>query len=467
MKSSLLALMFLVMFFMPFKSEAQYPRTVMLEKFTGTWCIWCPYGEDSLVAILARYPNARAINYHCPQQGGTEPMSTAEGISVKDSLAVTSFPSAAIDRIVWNVGSGTYRFWLDRGTWDIAMRTRLANAPTSPLAINVAGFFDSTNRAITGTVTLNVATAMTGNYYIHIIFTEDDLNYQQAKIDINTNQTFWVNPYYHKLVQRRHITTAQGQQLSATGFTANQVVTYPFNFSMPVAWNYNKVKMTVFVDNKLTLAYGHRNIEQAWQAPLRSALTFAPVQLTAFYAERGTDGISLLWRTASETNNRGWYVERRESEGEWRNVGFVEGHGTTQESQSYTYLDNSAVRGSVYDYRLHQVDNDGSVEFSPVVRVSYFETPATITLHQNYPNPFNPSTDIVVELPEAQSITLAVYDAMGRLVSTLAEGAHTAGYHSFTWNGVDAAGNMAPAGMYYYRLETASGSQFKQMQLVK
>ena len=463
MKSLFLALFLVALFSAPFTAPAQTPRTLLMEEFTGTWCQWCPYGHDSLVTILARYPNTRALCYHV---FNNDPFITVEGNVVRDSFIITGAPYAVIDRVVWNVGgSGTFK--LDRSNWDVAVRTRFTNAPTSPMAINVAGFFDSTTRIASGNVVINIATAMTGNYYIHIVFTEDDINYAQTKIDINTSQVYTVNPYYHQYVVRKMITGGLGQQLSGTGFSANSQVSYPFSYALPTAWNYNKVRMTVFVDNKFTLAYGHRNIEQTYQAPLRNALTFTPVQLTAFYAEQGAQGIRLQWRTAAETNNRGWSIERRELEGSWRDVGFVDGSGTTQQGQSYGYLDAAVIRGTVYDYRLRQVDNDGKEEYSSVLRVAYFETPKTTTLHQNYPNPFNPSTDINVELAAAQNIRLDIYDAMGRIVATLADGSYAAGYHSFSWNGADAIGNLLPAGLYFYRLQTAAGTQMKQMQLLK
>jgi hypothetical protein len=463
MKSSLLIFFALVLFVMPFTSQAQTPRTVLMEEFTGTWCQWCPYGHDSLMTILARVPNTRALCYHV---FNSDPYITAEGNVVRDSFLITGAPYAVIDRIVWNVsGSGTFK--LSRSIWGQAVSTRLTNSPTSPLSISVTGFFDSTTRAMSGNVLVTAASALTGNFWINIVLTEDDLNYPQTKIDINTNQVFTVNPYFHQFVVRRMITGGLGQQLAPTGFTANQTVSFPFNFTVPVSWNYNKVRFTTFVDRKYTLPYQHRDVEQVYQAPLRNTLTFAPVQLTAFYAEQGTDGITLFWRTAAETNNHGWYLERRVVDGDWQNIGFIEGRGTTQQTQSYDYRDNAVTRGSVYDYRLHQVDNDGSEEFSPVVRVAYYEVPTGITLHQNYPNPFNPTTDITVELPAAQDIRLDVYDAMGRVVATLADGPYNAGYHTFAFTGMDAAGAPLPAGMYFYRLRTPDGSQMKQMQLVK
>ncbi len=77
--------------------------------------------------------------------------------------------------------------------------------------------------------------------------------------------------------------------------------------------------------------------------------------------------------------------------------------------------------------------------------------PGEFALHQNYPNPFNPSTAIRFDLPEATTVTIMVYDMLGREVYT-----HTAieetGYRSVTWQGRDRAGRSLPSGIYLYRL---------------
>ena len=73
--------------------------------------------------------------------------------------------------------------------------------------------------------------------------------------------------------------------------------------------------------------------------------------------------------------------------------------------------------------------------------------PEKFELFQNYPNPFNPSTTISYQLPSAMTISLKIYDALGREVLTLDEGLKEPGYHKNEWN----ARNVA-SGMYIYQL---------------
>jgi len=56
-------------------------------------------------------------------------------------------------------------------------------------------------------------------------------------------------------------------------------------------------------------------------------------------------------------------------------------------------------------------------------------------------------------LPVATSVTLTLFDATGRRVTTLLSGTLAAGIHSIPWHGVNAAGKAVPAGVYFYRLE--------------
>jgi hypothetical protein len=88
-------------------------------------------------------------------------------------------------------------------------------------------------------------------------------------------------------------------------------------------------------------------------------------------------------------------------------------------------------------------------------------------LRQNAPNPFRPATLIAFELPAAQAVSLRIFDAQGRLVRTLADGERPAGLYRMGWNGADEDGTPQPAGVYFYRLETARGTWTRSMTLVQ
>jgi hypothetical protein len=188
-----------------------------------------------------------------------------------------------------------------------------------------------------------------------------------------------------------------------------------------------------------------------------------PVELSSFTAA-GKDGyVSLAWSTATETNNQGFVVERS-SIGEFTEVGFVKGHGTTTSAQQYSFVDNVAPGN--YSYRLKQVDFDGTFEYSDAVEVE-ITAPVEFSLSQNYPNPFNPSTTINFALAADSKVKISVFNGIGQQVATIVNNSMGAGAHTVNFNASE-----LNSGVYFYRIE-ASGvdgtnfSSVKKMILTK
>jgi hypothetical protein len=199
--------------------------------------------------------------------------------------------------------------------------------------------------------------------------------------------------------------------------------------------------------------YDRTNSTSPFYEPSASAPL--PIQLASFAASvvRGND-VEVEWKTVSETNNYGFEVYRKRNEnGEWKKLGFVEGHGTTLAAQSYTYVDRSLGFGK-YFYQIKQVDLDGKSKALPEVDVTVGVTPNGLVLAQNYPNPFNPSTVIEFAVPQDGFATMKVYNTLGQEVAMLFRGEVTSGIHSVEWSPKELA-----SGVYVYRLEVDNGKQ--------
>lgn len=95
------------------------------------------------------------------------------------------------------------------------------------------------------------------------------------------------------------------------------------------------------------------------------------------------------------------------------------------------------------------------------------DMPRNVELSPAYPNPFNPNATIEFELTDSGSIDLSVYDPQGRLVQSLASGAHSVGRHAAAWDGRDMSGRFMPSGIYFCRLRSPWGTQTKKLTLVR
>jgi hypothetical protein len=70
--------------------------------------------------------------------------------------------------------------------------------------------------------------------------------------------------------------------------------------------------------------------------------------------------------------------------------------------------------------------------------------PSAFRLYQNYPNPFNPATTIAFDIPVDATVTIEIFDVLGRRVAVPADGFHPAGPHNVVWD----AGRQS-SGVYF------------------
>jgi len=190
-----------------------------------------------------------------------------------------------------------------------------------------------------------------------------------------------------------------------------------------------------------------------------------PVELLSFVAQRTDAGVELNWKTATETNNSGFTIERSRDEENFTQIGFVSGRGTTTEITSYNYLDTEIETGKYY-YRLKQTDFDGTFKYLNVVLVDV-GLPKQFELSQNHPNPFNPTTTVKFQLPVDANVRIELFNSIGQKVSELLNSDLSGGVHEVTFEG----SNLS-SGIYYYTMNAVGkdGNNFtstKKMILMK
>ncbi|MCI0493877.1 T9SS type A sorting domain-containing protein [candidate division KSB1 bacterium] len=187
-----------------------------------------------------------------------------------------------------------------------------------------------------------------------------------------------------------------------------------------------------------------------------------PVELVMFEGHAKENGVELTWKTASESNNYGFEIERSSQLKRFQKIAFISGNATTSQPKVYQFLDADPPHGIVY-YRLKQIDFNGTADYSPEIEITVSgNLQKSYTLNQNYPNPFNPITVISYSLPDLQKVTLKIYDLTGKEVFTLVDELKPPGNFSVAFDAT-----KFRSGEYFYILKAGNFSQTKKMVLVK
>ncbi|MBK8661574.1 MAG: hypothetical protein IPN18_07080 [Ignavibacteriales bacterium] len=118
----------------------------------------------------------------------------------------------------------------------------------------------------------------------------------------------------------------------------------------------------------------------------------------------------------------------------------------------YSYID-AKPQPSRYEYRLKMVDNDGTFEYSGILRVDIL-IPDGFTVHQNYPNPFyggatsgGANTVIEVVVPVECDLAVDLFAPTGEFIDTIYLGINEKGVKKINFSS-----NALNSGVYFYRV---------------
>ncbi len=291
-----------------------------------------------------------------------------------------------------------------------------------------------------------------------------------AMIDENTGYVCGENGAFYKTTDGFQTVTLLSDTVALQGKVLHDIVIFGDND----VWAFGRAGLvmrrvlnTTFVDTNYNYidflaAQKISNTEMVVAASgglvFKVSRDIVPVELVSFTAEASEGNVVLKWRTATETNNKGFSVEKKIS-GTWQEIAFVNGNGTVTSPVSYSYIDKN-VSGQKAYYRLKQFDHDGTFALSDEVEVDLGTI--SFALDQNYPNPFNPSTLISFTIPVKGMVTLDVFDLTGAKVASLINGELEAGRHQVTFD----ASNLS-TGVYLYKLTSGNLVSTKKLTLLK
>lgn len=181
-----------------------------------------------------------------------------------------------------------------------------------------------------------------------------------------------------------------------------------------------------------------------------------PVSLTSFNASLSNARSTLTWKTASESNNKGFEVLRSTEGDNFSVIDFVSAkssQGNSSTPLTYTYVDRSAKAGVNY-YQLKQVDLDGKSElFKDVKSVNVILAEASVSV---YPNPAANQVTVNAGDVDFKGFKYEIFDVSGKkVVSEKAKSVHQ-----------DISLTKLSPSVYYLKI-TKDGVEQKSVKLIK
>jgi hypothetical protein len=133
----------------------------------------------------------------------------------------------------------------------------------------------------------------------------------------------------------------------------------------------------------------------------------------------------LNWSTATENNNKGFYVERSKDGQNFASIGFVKGVGNSSTITNYTYTDYliKDLNITTTYYRLKQVDLDGKYSYSNVLALNM----KNLFQYRLYPNPVKDVGTVELSLETVSKVNVQVISHDGKIVLNSDKGVMTQG----------------------------------------
>lgn len=152
--------------------------------------------------------------------------------------------------------------------------------------------------------------------------------------------------------------------------------------------------------------------------PNFTTLTAAlPVEFIKFNGafEEGNNRVVLVWQTASETNNKGFSIERAlDASDDFERIEWVDGKGNSNILHEYNFNDEIIEMGERYYYRLRQIDLDGRSEYSKIITLQTGQSDKYWTI---FPNPVRDIITITsAQLTQEIEGLIQILDVNGSIV---------------------------------------------------
>jgi hypothetical protein len=313
----------------------------------------------------------------------------------------------AIDAVAGN--NGTLNGGASRITSNVAVAKGTSHSRTVSVGMNA---FTNANLAI------NFTTAPADEFVAYQLDGNPFNGVNALNQGTNTSSCYWVVRQFGVgalAYDGMNFTVPSSNIISAADVTTpsnlklhkrpdNSTAAFPASFASATSAN-NTTKVIEFT--------GFTSQSSFSQFEIASGSSPLPITLLSFEGRRqDKDKVNLTWKTATESNNKGFEIETGQDANNFTKIAFVDGAGSSNRVRTYGIDINNS--DDAY-YRLKQIDFDGTFAYSNIVFVKGNE--GTIKI---YPNPS--SENISIELGDWKSSDISSFEIQGLQGKTLSKG---------------------------------------------
>jgi hypothetical protein len=250
----ILLLTFSIALFIGFGSRISYPQSgmnAMLEFCTGTWCQWCPCGDQKAHNIQLLRPQVLILAYH---EGDI--FASFNGNNILNLLGFNSYPTGIVGRV-----SGI----IDRNSW--AGWVNVTSIDYSPgVSYSVNKSYNSSTRQLSVQVTATALRNIDTACYINLVIYEDNIVASQT----GNSSCPGSSTYIHDWVVRNMVNGATGELLHTTGWMQGTTAQKNWTSTLDAGWVADNCTVAVFtyLGNGSSLDPNNNPVQQTFKESL-------------------------------------------------------------------------------------------------------------------------------------------------------------------------------------------------------
>lgn len=148
--------------------------------------------------------------------------------------------------------------------------------------------------------------------------------------------------------------------------------------------------------------------------------TALPVELLSFKLEAiNNEYIKLIWQTASELNNAGFFLEKSDNGKDFQSIGWIAGQGTTSQLHQYYFDDRNVEKNKTYYYRLKQIDLNQTSKNSFTISGTLIDVNNnSFSILNISPNPTANNSVANIFAPYSGTMQIVIFNLLGQVVQT-------------------------------------------------